>query len=69
MTKSEIARKNASFPTALDNIFENFRRDMEDVHLCQSGHSWAQEIDLSQTLKPGFLYATWKIWAQNMKLL
>ena len=31
MTKSEIARKNASFPTVLDNIFENFRRDMEDV--------------------------------------
>ena len=31
MTKSEIARKNASFPTVFDNIFENFRRDMEDV--------------------------------------
>jgi HSP20 family protein len=31
MTKSEIVRKNALFPTAFDNIFENFRRDMEDV--------------------------------------
>ena len=31
MTKSEIARKNALFPTVFDNIFENFRRDMEDV--------------------------------------
>lgn len=31
MTKSDIARKNAIFPTTFDNIFENFRRDMEDV--------------------------------------
>jgi HSP20 family protein len=31
MAKSEIARKNALFPTTFDNIFENFRRDMEDV--------------------------------------
>lgn len=31
MAKSEIARKNALFPTKFDNIFENFRRDMEDV--------------------------------------
>lgn len=31
MTKSDIARKNALFPTAFDNIFESFRRDMEDV--------------------------------------
>lgn len=31
MTKSEIVRKNALFPTAFDNIFENFRREMEDV--------------------------------------
>ena len=31
MTKSEIVRKNTLFPTAFDNIFENFRREMEDV--------------------------------------
>jgi HSP20 family protein len=31
MTKSEIARKNALFPTSFDNIFETFRRDMEEV--------------------------------------
>lgn len=31
MTKSDIARKNALFPTTFDNIFENFKRDMEDV--------------------------------------
>ena len=30
-TKSNIARKNALFPTTFDNIFESFRRDMEDV--------------------------------------
>jgi len=31
MTKSDIERKNALFPTAFDNIFESFRRDMEEV--------------------------------------
>ena len=31
MTKSDIVRKNALFPTAFDNIFESFRRDMEEV--------------------------------------
>lgn len=31
MTKSSITRKNPSITTAFDNIFENFRRDMEDV--------------------------------------
>ena len=31
MTKSEIARKKALFPTSFDNIFETFRRDMEEV--------------------------------------
>jgi HSP20 family protein len=31
MTKSQIARKNTLFPTAFDNIFESFKRDMEDV--------------------------------------
>lgn len=31
MAKSSIARKNALIPTAFDNIFDSFRRDMEDV--------------------------------------
>jgi HSP20 family protein len=31
MTKSQITRKNTMFPTVFDNIFETFRRDMEDV--------------------------------------
>ena len=31
MRKSDIVRKNALFPTAFDNIFESFRRDMEEV--------------------------------------
>ena len=31
MAKSDIVRKNALFPTAFDNIFESFRRDMEEV--------------------------------------
>lgn len=29
--KSEITRRKASFPTAFDDIFEGFRKDMEDV--------------------------------------
>ena len=29
--KSEITKRNALFPTAFDNIFESFRRDMEDA--------------------------------------
>jgi HSP20 family protein len=31
MTKSNIARKNVLVPTTFDSIFENFKRDMEDV--------------------------------------
>ena len=31
MIKSEIVRKNTLFPTAIDDIFENFRRNIEDV--------------------------------------
>jgi len=31
MTKSEIARKKALFPTTFDEIFEGFRRDLEDA--------------------------------------
>lgn len=31
MTKSQIARKNTMFPTVFENLFETFRRDMEDV--------------------------------------
>ena len=31
MTKSDIVRKNALFPTAFDNIFESFRRDIKEV--------------------------------------
>ncbi len=31
--KSEIAKRKPSFPRAFDDIFENFRRDMEDAFL------------------------------------
>ena len=44
--KSEIARKNALFPTAFDNIFEDLEGIWKTPYFCQSGHSWAQEIEL-----------------------
>ena len=34
--KSEIARSKGAFPTAFDDIFESFRRDMEDAFFLPS---------------------------------
>ena len=34
--KSEITRKKALFPTAFDDIFDSFRRDMEDAFFLPS---------------------------------
>ena len=69
MTKSEIARKNALFPTAFDNIFENFRRDMEDVLSVPKWPFLGSGNRLVSDFETRLLYATWKIWATNMKLL